>query len=118
LNDPLYQRTRRFVLSSANPYFIKGTAAEGIGSPHVGLSYVWPVSIIVQALTSNNDREIVQCLRWLRDTTAGTNFIHEAFLKDNPEKFTRPWFAWAITLFGELILTLAEEKPGIVRASL
>ncbi len=118
LNDPLYQRTRRFVLSSANPYFFKGTAAEGVGSPHVDLSYVWPMSIIVQALTSSDDREIVQCLRWLRDTTAGTQFIHEAFLKNNPEKFTRPWFAWANTLFGELILTLAEKKPGILRAAL
>jgi hypothetical protein len=59
-----------------------------------------------------------QCLRWLRDTTAGTGFIHESFDKDNASHFTRPWFAWANTLFGELVLKLANERPGLLGASL
>ena len=117
-NDPLYQRTRRFVLSSDNPYFIAGRAGKGVGSPHAGLSNIWPMGIIVQAMTSEDDREIVQCLRWLRDTTAGTGFIHESFNKDDPSHFTRRWFAWANTLFGELILTLMEKKPSLLRAAL
>jgi meiotically up-regulated gene 157 (Mug157) protein len=61
----------------------------------------------MRALTSSDDREIRQCLLWLRDTTAGTGFMHESFQKDDPATFTRKWFAWANTLFGELIVTLA-----------
>ena len=114
-SDPLYRRTREFVLSLDNPYFFRGRAAEGIGGPHIGLGYIWPLSIILRALTSTDDREIIQCLRWLRDTTAGTGFMHESFQKDDPSQFTRGWFAWANTLFGELVLTLAANKPGILR---
>lgn len=115
--DPLYQRTRRFVLSSANPYFFRGKAAEGVGGPHVGLGQIWPISIILRALTSTDDKEIGMCLKWLRDTTAGTDFMHESFDEDNPRKFTRPWFAWANTLFGELILTLAATRPVLLKQS-
>jgi meiotically up-regulated gene 157 (Mug157) protein len=114
-SDPTCQRTRRFALSSDNPYFIKGTAAEGIGSPHAGLHSVWPLSLIMRALTSSDDREILQCLRWLRDTTAGTGFMHESFNQNDPSKFTRTWFAWANTQFGELLLKLADEKPALLK---
>jgi meiotically up-regulated gene 157 (Mug157) protein len=113
--DLLYQRTRKFVLSSANPYFFKGKAAEGVGGPHIGLGQIWPISIILRALTSTDDHEIVMCLQWLRNTTAGTDFIHESFDENNPKKFTRPWFAWANTLFGELILHLAQTRPEILK---
>ncbi len=116
--DPMYQRIRKFALSSSNPYFFKGMAGEGIGGPHIGLGYIWPLSITMRALTSTDDREIAQCLKWLRDTTAEKGFMHEAFQKDDPSKFTRAWFAWANTLFGELILRLDEERPGILRRSL
>jgi meiotically up-regulated gene 157 (Mug157) protein len=112
--DPLYLRTRAFVLSQDNPYFFRGKAAEGIGGPHIGRNYIWPMSIMFRALTSTSDAEIAQCLRWLRDTTGGTNFMHEAFQKDDPSNYTRAWFAWANTLFGELVLKLAEERPAIL----
>lgn len=118
ISDPQYQRTRNFVLSRANPYFFQGSAAEGIGGPHIGLGQIWPLSIILRALTSTNDQEILQCLRWLRNTTAGTEFMHESFDQDNPAKYTRPWFAWANTLFGELILNLADNHPALLRESL
>jgi len=108
-NDPIYLNTRRFVWSADNPYFFKGKAAEGIGGPHIGYDMVWPMSLIVKAMTSNNDIEIKNCIRTVRDTDGGTGFIHESFHKDNPEKFTRSWFAWANTLFGELILKLVNE---------
>jgi meiotically up-regulated gene 157 (Mug157) protein len=116
VRDPLYQRTRQFSLSRANPYFFKGAAAEGTGGPHIGLNYIWPLGIILRAMTSTDDEEIVCCLRWLRDTTAGTGFIHESFEKDNPDKFTRPWFAWANTIFGELLLKLAKERPALLQS--
>ncbi len=114
----LYERTRAFALSESNPYFFRGSAAEGIGGPHVGLGYIWPMSIMFRAFSSTNDRETLQCLRWLRDTTAGTHFIHESFWKDDPTKYTRAWFAWANTLFGELILNLAAEKPSLLQQPL
>jgi meiotically up-regulated gene 157 (Mug157) protein len=114
-NDPVYQRTRRFAQSTDNPYFVNGTAAEGIGSPHAGLHSVWPLSLIMRALTSSDDREILQCLHWLRDTTAGTGFMHESFNQNDPSKFTRKWFAWANTQFGELLLKLADQKPSLLK---
>jgi len=107
--DPLYQNTRKFVWSEDNPYFFKGKIAEGIGGPHVGYDMVWPMSIIMRAMTSDNDQEIAWCVKTLRNTDAGTGFMHETFHKDDPEKFTRTWFAWANTLFGELILKLVHE---------
>jgi hypothetical protein len=118
VDDALYQRTRAFVLSDSNPYFFRGTAAEGVGGPHEGLNMVWPMSIMYRALTSSDEREIRQCLRRLRDTTAGTGFMHESFDKDDAAKFTRPWFAWANTLFGELVVKLAAERPGLLGGDL
>ena len=117
-SDDVYQRTRAFALSDANPYFFRGVAAEGVGGPHIGLNFIWPMSIMYRAFTSTDDAEILECLRWLRDTTAGTGFMHESFHKDDPSKFTRSWFAWANTLFGELMLTLADRKPALLAAPL
>ena len=110
LNDPVYQNTRKFVWSEDNPYFFKGKAAEGIGGPHIGYDMIWPMSLIMRAMTSQDKNEIQACIKILRDTDAETGFMHEAFHKDNPAKFSRSWFAWANTLFGELILKLANEN--------
>lgn len=106
LDDPVYQNTRRFVWSKANPYFFKGKVAEGIGGPHIGIDYIWPMSLIMLAHTSRDEDEIRYCIETIRDTDAGTGFIHESFHKDNPNDYTRPWMAWANTLFGELIIQL------------
>ncbi|MBF9254219.1 glycoside hydrolase family 125 protein [Pontibacter sp. 172403-2] len=116
INDPIYQNTRNFVLSPSNPYFFKGKAAEGIGGPHIGLEMIWPMSITMRALTTTSDEEIKHCLQMLKTTHGGTGFMHESFHQDNPEKFTRKWFAWANTLFGELILKLYNEKPYLLKA--
>ncbi len=117
VNDPIYQRTRAFVLSGDNPYFFRGKAGEGVGGPHVGLGYIWPMAVMIRALTSTDDAEIITALRTLRNTTAGTHFMHETFQMDNPMDYTRPWFAWANTLFGELILKLHAERPSLLRVS-
>src|SRR3569833_2979912 len=115
VSDPLYQNTRKFLLSPDNPYFFKGKAAEGIGGPHVGLGYIWPMSIIIRALTSTDDKEITMCFKWLKGTHAGTGFMHESFNKNNPADFTRKWFAWANTLFGELVIKTCQNHPQILR---
>ena len=104
--DPVYQNTRRFVWSEDNPYFFRGTAAEGIGGPHVGRDMVWPMSILMKAFTASDDEEIKWCIETLMKTDAGTGFMHESFHKDDPTNYTRAWFAWPNTLFGELILKL------------
>lgn len=108
-NDKVYKNTRKLVWSEDNPYFFKGEAAEGIGGPHIGYDMVWPMSIIMRAMTSSDDHEIAWCIKTLRDTDAETGFMHESFHKDDPSNFTRKWFAWVNTLFGELVLKLVNE---------
>ena len=107
--DPVYENTRRFVWSEANPYFWRGEAGEGIGGPHIGVEMIWPMSIMMRAFTSTDDREIRDCIVALMTTDAGTGFMHESFSRHDAANFTRPWFAWQNTLFGELILKLVNE---------
>ena len=109
IDDPIYQNTRRFVWSDDNPYFFRGKAGEGIGGPHIGHDYIWPMSIMMRAFTSQDDAEIRACIEQLMRTDAGTGRMHESFHKDDATRYTRSWFAWANTLFGELIIQLIEE---------
>jgi meiotically up-regulated gene 157 (Mug157) protein len=107
-DDPVYQNTRRMIWSEDNPYFftgmLNGTKVGAIGSPHTGLGMVWPMSIIMKGLTSNDRMEQQECVRLLVETDGGTGYMHESFNPDNPAKFTRSWFAWANGLFGELVI--------------
>lgn len=107
--DPIYQNTRRFILSKDNPYYFEGKLARGVGSPHTQEGYVWHIGITMQALTSADHGEILDCLEMLARTHAGTNYMHESFNPSEPEKYSRPWFAWANTLFAELLDRLMEE---------
>ena len=108
-DDPIAQNTRRFVWSDSNPYFWRGKAGEGIGGPHIGKEAVWPMSIMMKAFTATDDAEIKACMEQLLRTDAGLGFIHESFHKDDATNFTRPWFAWQNTLFGELVLKLVND---------
>ncbi len=112
--DRIYANTRRLILSERNPFFFKGKAAEGIGGPHVGMDYIWPLSIIMRGLTSIDDEEIKKCLTMLQQTHAGTGFMHESFHKNDATKFTRKWFAWANTLFGEFVWKVYKERPHLL----
>ena len=67
------------------------------------------MSIMMKAFTSQDDAEIKRCIESLMTTDAGTGFMHESLHKDDPANFTRAWFAWQNTLFGELILKLVNE---------
>jgi meiotically up-regulated gene 157 (Mug157) protein len=113
-DDPIYLNTRKLIWSADNPYFFKGAAGEGIGGPHVGYDMVWPMSIIMRALTSTDEQEIRQCLTTLQKTHAGTGFMHETFHQDDPSNFTRSWFAWVNTLFGEMILDIYNQNPSLL----
>lgn len=95
-SDETYQNTRKMLLSkSSNPYYLKGRDFHGIGGeptrhssigifyanttvgPHIGLMNAWPMSLLVQARTSDDDEEITECIDLvLRSSKLG--LIHES----------------------------------------
>jgi meiotically up-regulated gene 157 (Mug157) protein len=107
--DEIYQHTRCFVLSHGNPYFHDGRYARGVGSPHTPAGYIWHIALAMQGLTASSRAEQDDLVRMIVDTTAGTTFVHESFDPEDPTRFTRPWFAWANSLFGEFIVAWAAE---------
>lgn len=102
--DEVYQNTRNMILSEGNPYFYKGKAAQGIGSPHTPVNYIWHISLAMQGLTSKNQDYKKQILEIMKHTDGGTMLMHEGFHVDNPNEYTREWFSWANAMFCELIL--------------
>lgn len=103
-DHPIYTNTRRFILSSHNPYYYAGKAAAGIGSPHTPESYIWPIALAMQGMTANDEAEQQRLLDLLLATDGGTGLMHEGFHMDRPEEYTRPWFSWANMMFCELVL--------------
>lgn len=114
-DDEIYKNTRKFLFSKNNPYYFEGKAGNGIGGPHAGLGKIWHLSIIMRGLTSNDETEIADCITLLKNSHAGTGFMHESFDKDDATQFSRPWFAWANTLFGEFILKVQKEYPHLLQ---
>ena len=115
VNDPTYQNTRKFVLSADNPFFFKGKVAEGIGGPHVGMDMIWPMSLVMRARTTSDPKEIKECIKMLKASHGGTGFMHESFHKDDAKNFTRSWFAWTNTLFGELLWDTYLKQPKLLQ---
>ena len=113
--DPLWQRTVAACWSTNNPWYFEGKALTGIGGPHTGPGQVWPMSVIVRALTSTDPALLRSSLAMLRGSQGGTGSIHEGVDIDDPTKFTRDWFAWANGLFGELIVHVAATRPQVLR---
>jgi meiotically up-regulated gene 157 (Mug157) protein len=116
---PLVMASRAFAFSNDDPFWCRGTAAEGTCSPHgaahnKGEGWIWPLGLTSRALTSTDDSEITRCLAMLKNSTADTGFMHESFNKDDPRQYTRHWFAWANNLFGELIIKIAKERPQLL----
>ena len=115
--DPTYKRTRAYVLSTTtNPWFYAGTAGEGVGSPHTGPATIWPMAVTMRALTASTDKDIERSLATLQAAAAapGSWLMHESFHSDDAASFTRPWFAWANSLFGSLIMQLSRERPHLI----
>ena len=112
--DKIYLNTRKLLLSPQNPYWCVGKAASGLGGPHVGVDMIWPLGVVIEGLTATSNEELRRCLGTLQKTHAGTGFMHEAFHKDDPKKFTRSWFAWANTIFGELVWKTFNERPQLL----
>ncbi|MCI8405074.1 MAG: glycoside hydrolase family 125 protein [Clostridia bacterium] len=112
IDDKIYQNTRRFILSEDNPYYFRGNDVSGVGSPHTPDGYIWHMALCMQALTSQNAREIRNIINMLENTDNDTLRMHESFDKDNPSKYTRLWFCWADSLFAETV-EMAVQK-GII----
>ncbi|WP_322923235.1 glycoside hydrolase family 125 protein [Paenibacillus campi] len=108
-DDPLYVRTRRFILSTENPFYVEGKAASGIGSPHTPPQYVWHMGLSMQGLTASSDEEMLAMIAMLEATDADTGYMHEGFHADDPYTFTRPWFAWSNSLFSNLVYTALQK---------
>jgi meiotically up-regulated gene 157 (Mug157) protein len=104
-DNSLYLATRKFVLSDRNPYYFRGSYAEGEGSPHTPHGYVWPLALCVQALTSIDPQEIDRVLGYIAVADVGDHRLHESFDANWPESFTRDDFAWPNALYAELVLT-------------
>ena len=114
INDEVYQNTRKFIFSDLNPGFEKGKAGEGIGSAHYPKGRIWPLGTISRALTTDKESEIEFCVKQLKRNHVHTGFMHETYTKDDAKDFTRPWFAWVNTYFGEMILQLLKTHPDIL----
>lgn len=113
--DDVYQNTRRMVLSRrGNPYYLVGSEFQGIGGPHIGISHAWPISLLVQAMTSDDDDEIVRCMTAVLKVSAGLGLVHESVNVDRVSDYTRSWFAWANSVYAQAILDLADRKPGLL----
>jgi hypothetical protein len=114
-DNEIYKNTRKFLFSKNNPYYFEGKAGNGIGGPHAGLGKIWHLAVIMRGITSTDEDEIIECLRLLKSSHANTGFMHESFDKDDASQFSRPWFAWANTLFGEFILKVQKEHPYLLQ---
>ena len=113
IDKQVYKNTRKYILSEHNPYYFKGTVLTGVGSPHTPKDYIWPLSLIITALTSEDKKEITELVEMLKNSTDGTYYLHEGIHKDNASKYTRPWFAWANSLFSYMILKKQQYLDGI-----
>lgn len=102
--DPVYQNTRRLILSKTNPYYYEGTSLRGIGSPHTPPEYVWHIALSMQGLTTEDPEEARRILEMLAGSDGDTGFMHEGVYVNDPKQFTRPWFAWSNSLFSEFVL--------------
>lgn len=108
--NSVYLATRRFVLSDRNPYFFRGSYAEGVGSPHTPHGYVWPLALCVQALTSSDPEELNRVFGYIIASDVGDHRLHESFDANWPESYTRDDFAWPNALYAELVLTRRGER--------
>ena len=116
----IYQNTRRMILSPANPYYLQGQAFSGIGGPHIGLRNAWPMSVLVQAATSDDDKEILECLERVKNVSVfglinESVDVHTGARKGaGGDGMTRSWFAWANSVFAKTVLDLVERKPELL----
>lgn len=127
----IYQNTRRFIMSAANPYWAQGPAISAVGGPHLGPGKAWPMAALVAAMTAfdaesglvdgrgksgDGDGEALvafvgQQLKMVLDSTSGWGVVHESVNSWVGTSFTRAWFGWANGLLGELLVWTPSGVP-------
>ncbi|KAI9930439.1 hypothetical protein ASPWEDRAFT_461033 [Aspergillus wentii DTO 134E9] len=113
-NNKVYKNTRKMILEKAgNPYYLSGSAFHGIGGPHIGLQYAWPMSLLVQAMTTDSDSEIIESINLVRNSSL-LGLVHESINVNDIKDYTRSWFAWANSVFAQTILKVAAQKPHLI----
>ena len=74
------------------------------------------MSLLVQAMTSDDDTEIIESLSLVRDASK-LGLVHESVNVNRLYEYTRSWFAWANSVFAQTVLDLAERKPHLLFGS-
>lgn len=115
--DVVYGATRKFVLSDRDPYYFTGKYAAGIGSPHTPRGFVWPLALVMQALTSTDPVEVDRVMSGIAASDTGDHRLHEAFNPNWPEEYTREDFAWPNALFAELMISREGHLPGMIESA-
>lgn len=113
-SDKTYQKTKSLLFSRANPYYAVGKTFRGIGGPHANATNPWPMAHVSAIYGTDDDDEIKERLNIILENTSGLGLVHESVNIYNSTVFTRPWFAWANSYFAEMVLDLAERKPGLI----
>ncbi len=103
-NDPIYQNTRKLLLSRADPFYYSGSLASGIGSNNTPTGTVWPLSLLAQGLTSENAAERQEMIKYLLASDPGDHLLHESFNPNDPKTLTRPDFGWPNSMFAQFIM--------------
>jgi meiotically up-regulated gene 157 (Mug157) protein len=98
-NKSTYAATRKFILSTANPYYFHGRYASGVGSSHTPSGFVWPMSLVVEYRTSAYDSDRNRIVHELSRSDSGDGALHESFDVNDPKRFTRERFGWVNALF-------------------
>lgn len=113
--DKTYQNTRRMILEkNGNPYYLTGRAFKGIGGPHIGLQNAWPMSLLVQAMTSDDDEEIEDVLLAVK-RVSHLGLVHESIHVDRTRDYTRKPSAYQLSMLGILTRLQAAGSLGLTR---
>lgn len=71
------------------------------------------MSLLIQAQTSDDDSEIMECINLVRNSSL-LGLVHESINVNNIKSYTRPWFSWANSVFSQTLLKVAEERPHLI----
>ena len=111
-DDPIYLNTRKFTLSSDDPYYFSGKYATGLGSPHTPKGWVWPLGMIDAALTTTKRKEITDAIDMLDRSDTINGMMHESVNPNDPSQFTRPGFRLGQRILGRSAVSHGRRIPG------